>query len=480
MYTTYTYQDWEKAAEARRPKLAFEVVDNYKSTPEFLTACDAELYFVGSNPTILRRKKLTLKGVQTYTDPGQPPKTVPVDGEVVTAKIPSNFLFRFVTQQNQFLLSNGLKINDAEGQDGKAIKAKLGAGFDKTLEQIGEKALLHGVCYGFFNRDHVEMIQAANGTDCGAVALVDEVTSAIRVVIQFWRVSEKRSRYARIFEEDGITLVEYNGTAKVKEAKKAYITRTTSDGLGTTSSTEQSYSALPVVAFYANNYQRSELTDSLRQKMDAYDVILSDFADNLERTNDVYWAISNFGGTADDVIAMLAEINRIKAVYAEAPDSGQSSATPHTIEVPYAARQTALNLLEKAMYKDYMALNLEEITGGSLTNVAIKAAMANLNLKTDRYEWQAFSFCQQLLRLAGIETENIAFRRQTIVNDGEIIESIYLARADLTRKKALELNPMIEPDEIPQLLIDVDAEQITGQPTVEQLQAEINAGGGAV
>jgi len=479
VYTNFTYQDWVKAKESDRPKLAFTIADDYRATQEFSTGLDAELYFIGSNPTILRRKKLQLDGVQTHAEPGQPPKSIPINGEVATAKIPSNHIFRFVTQQNQFLLSNGLKINDDKesGMDGKDIKAKLGRGFDKTLEQIGEKALLHGVCYGFYNLDRVEMIPAVRGTDGGAVALVDEVTSEIRVLIQFWRISEKRPRYARIFEADGVTLVEYGGTVKVLEPKRAYVTRTVRDGFGATTEAVASAQRLPIVAFAANGYQRSELTDSLRQKLDAYDVILSDFADNLERTNDVYWAISNFGGTADEVIAMLAEINRIKAVYAESPDSGQASATPHTIDVPHEARVKALELLEKAMYKDYMALNLEELSGGSLTNVAIKAAMANLNLKADRYEWQAFAFCQGLLELAGVQTENIAFRRQTISNEEEIIQAIYTARSDLTRKKALELNPMIADDEIAQLLIDKAVEDVAGQPSMDDLQATLDAGG---
>lgn len=476
MYTNYTYQDWEKTSEAERPRFALTIVDDYRATPEFTTATEAELYFIGSNPTILRRKKLQVNDVQTSTEPGQPPKSVAVNGEVATAKIPSNFFFRFVTQQNQYLLSNGLKINsDADTKvDGKAVKAKLGAGFDKVLEQIGEKALLHGVCYGFWNHDHVEMIPVVKGSDGGAVALVDEITSEIRVVIQFWRISSKRPRYARIYEGDGVTLIEDDGKVKVKEVKKPYVTKTTRDGFGTTTEPVAGAQRLPIVAFAANNYQRSELTDSLRQKMDAYDVILSDFADNLERTNDVYWAINNFGGTADEVIGMLAEINRIKACYAEGEGA---TATPHTIEVPHEARVKALEVLEKAMYKDYMALNLDEITGGSLTNVAIKAAMANLNLKADRYEWQAFAFCQQLLRLVGIETENIAFRRQTISNDMELTEMIYVARQDLTRKAALGLLPFVEPDSVEGILRDKEAEEITGQPTMGDLQATLDGGG---
>ena len=61
--------------------------------------------------------------------------------------------------------------------------------------------------------------------------------------------------------------------------------------------------------------------------------------------------------------------------------------------------QAALNLLERALYNDYMALDMASLTGGSLTNVAIRAAMANLNLKADRYEWQVRHFMQELLTL---------------------------------------------------------------------------------
>ena len=92
------------------------------------------------------------------------------------------------------------------------------------------------------------------------------------------------------------------------------------------------------------------LTPDIKSKIDAYDRILSDFADNLDRANDVYWVLNNFGGTADDVAEMLAEISRIKAV-ANLSDGtgGGATAEPRTIEVPYQARQAALNILERAL-----------------------------------------------------------------------------------------------------------------------------------
>ena len=93
-------------------------------------------------------------------------------------------------------------------------------------------------------------------------------------------------------------------------------------------------------------------------------------------------------------------INELKLVVNQNDGTGGgASAEPHTVDVPYAARKEALELLKKALYADYMAGDMDAMTGGSLTNVAIKATMANLDMKASRYEWQAFKFVQDVLKL---------------------------------------------------------------------------------
>ena len=116
--------------------------------------------------------------------------------------------------------------------------------------------------------------------------------------------------------------------------------------------------------------------------------------------------------------------------------------------MPYAARRTALELLEQALYQDYMALDMRALTGGSLTNVAIRAAMANLNLKSDRYEWQILEFMRDLLDLLDESGAVVKFRRQCIANESEIVADIYHMRNDISQKEALRLNPYIQPEEI--------------------------------
>lgn len=186
----------------------------------------------------------------------------------------------------------------------------------------------------------------------------------------------------------------------------------------------------------------------------------------------MYWVLNNFGGSTNEALRVIQEIQEIKLAMSVKSDdgTGASSAQPHTIEVPYTARQVALDLLEKALYQDAMALSMTELTGGSLTNVAIQTAMTNLNLKCDHYEWQCFAFVQQVLHLMGVDTEEIAFQRQEIVNRSETVQDIYTMRADIDRETALKLNPYISQDDIPAIMDALDAEAVTGMPNMDTLQ----------
>lgn len=456
------YQDWEKKTEEERTAFIPTLISAYRATAEFRHALDAGEYYAGSNPTVMRRKKMSINGSAIVDG-----KSVPMNCEVESAKIPSSFFGRLVTQLNQYLLINGVQLKD------KAQKDALGTGFDSALLEMGELSLVHGVSYAFYNVDHVEVIASSDGPDSGFVPLLDERTSEIRVGVQFWRIASDRPMYARLFEEDGVTLyrIGTGGEVTLDEAKRAYKVTISRDGLGVSAVYGENYGVLPIVPLYANRRKKSELTESLRRKIDAYDVILSDYSDNLDRTNEVYWVINNFGGTRDQVIGMLAEINRLKATYTQNDGIGgaQSTAEPHTIDVPYAARQVALDIIKKEIYEDFMALNLNDLTGGSLTNVAIRAAEANLDMHANAFEACVFKFVQRMLALVGVKTEDIRFERQTIANKSETVTDIYQMRQDISRRKALELNPYIEQDEIDKILQDAEAESVSGLPDAAAL-----------
>lgn len=467
MFTAYTYQDWLKLGGG--PEAAKAVVESYKASAFFRQALKANRYFAGENPTLDSKY---LMQVQTREQTGEDgftrryADTVQVPGN----RVSSSFLRRFVCQQNQYLLGNGVTLADTEQ------KKRLGRAFDVAIQQIGENALIHGVSYGYWNYDHLEPISAAQDANTGCAALLDEVTGEVGAAIQFWQLSSTRPMYLRVFEPDGVTMYSfYRGAYQEVQSKRTYKQLTRRDALGVEVIGGSNYPALPLIPLYANDEHRSELTLSIQSKIDLYDRITSDFGDNLDRANDVYWVLNNFGGSTDDALQAIQEINRLKvAMSMQNPDGSGSSAEPRTIDVPYAARQVALELLESALYQDYMALSMKELTGGSLTNVAIQTATTNLNLKCDHYEWQCFAFVQKVLALIGIETEEISFQRQQIVNRSETVQDIYTMRGDIDLETALRLNPYISPDEIPNIMEALDAETASGKPNMDALQRQID------
>ena len=471
MYTDVTYQDWIDTPEHKRLELLMDIIKGYKSSADFKAGLTANAYFRAENPTVMSKTILKARKAE-YTDASGRKRSRAVTEDVVGNRISSAFLYRFITQQNQFLLSEGVTLKDEKARDA------LGKYFDEQLEQLGEKALLHGVAWGFWNAGNLEIIESVKDSMSGAVALVDERTSEPMLLVQFWQVNASRPMYVRLFTLDGV--VEYRQNEdKLEEISplRAYVLHTLTDDLGTVITGGQNYAMLPVRPLCANSERRSELTPAIKSKIDAYDAILSDFADNLDRANDVYWVLNNFGGSMDDVAELLEQINRLKAVSNLSDGTGAAStAEPHTIEVPYAAREKALDLLERALYQDYMALDMDELTGGSLTNVAIRAAAANFNLKADRYEWQVRKFVREILVLAGVESDEIRFKRQSIANESETVADIATMRPDIDRRTALKINPYIQEEEIEQIMLDADAESVTGQPSIDELDKLLREG----
>ncbi len=444
MFTAITWEDYQAAQD--RDELLLEAVRRYRASAAFHHALDANSYFRGENPCVSRKTILRARKIATRDTSGRR-RYRPATEDVVGHRIGSAFLFRFVTQQNQFLLSEGVTLPGN-------IKERLGVGFDHQLERLGECALLHGCAWGYWNADHLEVIEAAKNALSGFFPLLDEMTGEMMLGIQFWQIAPNRPMYLRLFEQNGVRLLRREGERLLPvgdfEPYRRILRR---DALGEDITDLDGYGRLPLIPLKANADGASELTPAIQAKIDAYDTILSDFADNLERANDVYWVLNNFGGTMDEVAELLEQINRVKAVANLTDGTGAAStAEPHTIEVPYAARRAALDLLERALYQDYMALDMDALTGSSLTNVAIRVATANLHLKADRYEWQLQRFMANLLDLLNLPTQEIRFKRQSIANESETVADIAVMRGDIDRATALRLNPYIQAEEAEALI----------------------------
>ena len=430
-----TYQDFLNHKGEDLDTFLLQVVEEHKSSEAYKTAIDAEQYDKQRNVTIMKFQKYlyNMKGAR-----------IP---DVISPnhKLSSNFFNRFTTQLTQYLLGNGVSFSE------EGIKEKLGSDFDTELQRAGKYALVAGVSFGFWDLDRLRVFKFTE-----FAPLYDEENGGLRVGVRFRQLAPNKPLRMTLYEEDGYTeYIKLDGeNVKKLQEKRPYkliVKLTEADGMEIYDG--GNYPSFPIVPLYANDYHRSELI-GLRENIDAYDLIKSGFANDLDG-HMLYWLIQNAGGMDDVDVARLLE--RIKTMGAAiATDEGTVS--PHAIQIPYESRIAYLDRLEQDLYKDFGALKVENITAGATTATQIKSSYTPLDMKASGFEYMCIDFIQSILKLQGIDATPI-FKRDKIANYQEETSMILQSANYLDDETILKHLPFLSPDEIDDILKAKEAEE---------------------
>lgn len=440
-----TFQDLQEVVsdESKLKEFLISAINDHKNSETYRLAQLGEAYNKQENVTIMSYRKLL------YTMSGQ---AIP-DNFNANHKLPSNFYNRFNTQENQYLLGNGVTFDDESTSD------MLGSGryaFDTIMQKLGKLALMHGVAFGFWNMDHVDIFKVTE-----FVPLYDEEDGSMKAGIRFWQIDNKKPLRVTLYELDGYT--EYikrsmDPNLQVYKEKRPYIlkyTYTEADGAEVYDG--ENYPGFPIIPLWGNQDHLCRIK-AWRPKIDCYDLIESGFANDVDDASLIYWTITNAGGMDDVDLAEF--IHHMKTVHAANVGDGDGStrAEAHTVDVPVTARETYLQMLEKDLYKDAMALDTEAIATGNTVATAIRAAYEPLNNKTDDFEYCVIEFIQGILALAGID-DNPTFKRSTIINQMEETTMVLAAAQYLDTETILKHLPFLSIDELPSILDNLTREE---------------------
>ena len=437
----YTYQDLLNVPDREQPRMDFvrQVIQAHKGTDLYKQADIADSYDKGRNVTIMQYQKLL------YTVTG---KAVP-DNYSANYKMRSKFFNRFVTQENQYLLGKGITWEDTATAD------KLGNNFEDMVQKAGKNALVHGVAFGFWNYDHLETFSVLE-----FAPLYDEENGALMAGVRFWQIDSNKPLRATFYELDGYTQYAWEaGKGKMLAEKRPYVLNVVESEIdGERIYDGWNYPSFPIVPLWGNPHKQSEL-EGLRENIDAYDLIKSGFANDIDDASAIYWTIQNAGGMDD--VDLVQFVERMKTVKAAVVADDGASAEAHTLDVPVTARETILNRLRKDLYEDYMALDTKEIASGAVTATQIRAAYEPMDDKADQYEYQVCQFIKGILELADIE-DMPTFTRSRLVNVQEEVDTVlqaaqYLDGEYVTRKVLTLLGDGEQADEV---LKRMDAESM--------------------
>lgn len=465
-----TYQDFAEAGDADREGFVLEAIERHKSGRAYRTARMADAYDRQENTTINAyvQKVFDITGSKL------------VDFTSSNNKIASNFFHRLNTQRTMYSLGQGVSFIDADEAGGRdETKERLGRHFDHDLRTLAYDALIHGVCFGFWNLDRMFVFPLTE-----FVPLWDECDGTLRAGIRFWRIDSSRPMQAVLYEADGYTRYrsrrDADGAAgerlEAVEGKRPYIERTSytpADGVEQVIGGEN-YPALPVVPMWGSKLHQSTLV-GMRQAIDSYDLIRSGFANDLTDCAQIYWLVSNAGGMGDkDLQKFLDRLKVNHVALVDSDDGGNAQA--YTQEIPYAARQAYLQSIRDGIYEDFGALDVHAVAAGA-TNDHIDAAYQPMDEEASDFEYQVSEFVQQLLALMGIDDAPV-FKRTRISNQKEQVDMVMSEAPYLDRETVLRKLPNISPGEVPAIVERLDAEDGERMGTLANAAAPAGGEGG--
>lgn len=401
-----TYQDYirdygENPDAESVGKFLQKVVSQHKMSRDYENADNGYRYYRGENDMSKHLNLLTTATGEIKIDPWSP-----------NHRTTSSVFRQFVDEEVMYLLGNGINWGD------ESTNEKLGKRFDDHLLEAAKASKWGGRSFVYPLGDNIKVMSLRE-----YVPIYDEETGAMRAGVYFYQIDDVHPITYTFFEEDGISVyIQKNGAISVKEQKTPYaIRRTPGAGANATIDEGIPVKRLPVIQYNGNTEKRSEL-NPLKTKIDALDQMRNGYINNLSMP-DFYWLIENAAASQSEDVAKF--LDQMKALHAAAVE-GDTKVTPVPINIPYEARTELIKQLEAALKADYMAVDIDNIIGGSNTATQIKAAYTPLKIKATDFEACTRNFLYDLLDILGID-DKPTFDPDPLVNSTEEINNIISA-----------------------------------------------------
>jgi SPP1 family phage portal protein len=241
--------------------------------------------------------------------------------------------------------------------------------------------------------------------------------------------------------------------------------------------TAHNYSALPIIPVYGSRNHQSTLV-GMRSKIDAYDIVQSGFANDMQDCAQIYWLINGAGGMNEKDLSRFRERLLYRHI-ASVQNADDVSVTPYTQEIPFNAREALLTRIKAQIYEDFGGLDVSNISAGAKTATEINSAYQPMDENADDFEYQIIEAVRKLLALQGVSAEDATpqFKRNRIANETERTQMVMTAAQYLDDEAVLNHLPWLTPEEVDEILkrkAAEDMERLTAGDDDEDEPDEVN------
>lgn len=422
---------------------------------------------------------------------------VDADGKLKEDTIRSNvkishpFFTELVDQEVQYMLSGD---GDFIKSDIPALQEKLNLYFDdafwaelyETLTGCVAKGFEYMYAYqtnkhmvGFQHADSIGVIEVrAKDTD-------DKIDHVIYWYIDRIEKDEKTVKRIQVWDAKETYYYVQINDGEIMEDKDAelnprpHIVSLDENG-------EKFGSSFGFIPFFRidNNSKQYSGLKPIKELIDDYDLMACSLSNNLQDFTDAIYVVSGFQGSNLD--EMMQNIKTKKHI-GVSPDGGLDI---KTVDIPYEARKTKLELDEKNIYRFGMGFNAAQLGDGNITNVVIKSRYALLDLKCNKLEIRLKGFLRKIIKIVLDEINQnegtdyqekdayFNFVREVITNakDNAEIELIDAQKEGQLLDDLLKVDNILDDETIIRevcAVLDIDYEEIKDRlPTGEEKKTE--------
>lgn len=133
----------------------------------------------------------------------------------------------------------------------------------------------------------------------------------------------------------------------------------------------------------------------IKALIDDYDLMSCGLSNNLQDASEYLVVVKGFQG--DNLEELMQNVKTKKHIGVDGEGGGDVEFK--TVDIPYQARQTKLELDEKNIYRFGMGFNSAQIGDGNVTNIVIKSRYALLDLKCNKLEIRLKQFLRKILKV---------------------------------------------------------------------------------
>lgn len=404
-------------------------------------------------------------------------------------RIPSKFYHTLVIQKASYLFGYPVKFDIGNKKDNELIKDKLGPDWGKNTKQLAINASNHKKAWL-----HVWIIPAEE-TESGRDEIEYGIVNGLEIIDVWGNTLDKELlailRKYNMTDTEGTEWEIYEWWDKefcysfrkevkakldlLKEYNRYRFFNTDINDWEETNVYKHGFDEVPFICCKNNNFDMNDL-EGIKDKIDAYDEILSGFADDLEDIQQIIFILSGYG--AEPPADFLQRVKKNKLVKISANDQDKPSLDTLTIDLPTEARQLALEMLKKLIFEEGAGVDTNEEVYSYTSGESMKYMYALLELKASQLEDEFRNSFSRLIKIIckfyGISYPDQGvkqiWKRNKINNDTELVNNSKNCLGVTSKRTALSINPYVtDVDEELELIKKEEAEEIGEIPNLSLL-----------